>query len=235
MENTSIITEKLLALGEPSYRDFSASLMPTVDPATVIGIRMLALRKLASELYGTPEAELFCRTLPHVYFEEYNLHGCLIEKRRSYEAVIEGLEALLPYIDNWATCDMISPPVFKRRPPALIDQICIWLETDRTYTIRFGLRTLIAHYLDDGFAPFVLELAASVRSENYYLRMMVAWFFATALAKQYDAALLYIAEKRLAPWTHNKAIQKALESRRVPDAHKAHLRTLRYRSIDDHV
>ena len=177
MENTSIITEKLLALGEPSYRDFSASLMPTVDPATVIGIRMPALRKLASELYGTPEAELFCRTLPHVYFEEYNLHGCLIEKRRSYEAVIEGLEALLPYIDNWATCDMISPPVFKRRPPALIDQICIWLETDRTYTIRFGLRTLMAHYLDDGFAPFVLELAASVRSENYYLRMMVAWFF----------------------------------------------------------
>ena len=131
--------------------------------------------------------------------------------------------------------DMISPPVFKRRPPALIDQICIWLETDRTYTIRFGLRTLMAHYLDDGFAPFVLELAASVRSENYYLRMMVAWFFATALAKQYDATLLYIAEKRLAPWTHNKAIQKALESRRVPDAHKAHLRTLRYRSIDDHV
>lgn len=113
MENTSIITEKLLALGEPSYRDFSASLMPTVDPATVIGIRMPALRKLASELYGTPEAELFCRTLPHVYFEEYNLHGCLIEKRRSYEAVIEGLEALLPYIDNWATCDMISPPVFQ--------------------------------------------------------------------------------------------------------------------------
>ena len=192
MENTSIITEKLLALGEPSYRDFSASLMPTVDPATVIGIRMPALRKLGIRIIRAPRSGIVlpdaCRT---VYFEEYNLHEALIESG-GYKAVIEGLEALLPYIDNWATCDMISPPVFKRQPPALIDQICIWLETDRTYTIRFGLRTLMAHYLDDGFAPFVLELAASVRSENYYLRMMVAWFFATALAKQYDAtAALY--------------------------------------------
>ena len=193
------------------------------------------LRRLAAELADTPEAEAFCQTLPHRYFEEYNLHGCLLEKRRSYDAVIEGLDALLPYVDNWATCDMISPPVFKKRPPALIGQIRVWLASDRIYTVRFGLRTLMAHFLDDAFAPSVLELAAAVRSEEYYLRMMVAWFFATALAKQYDAALPYIRECRLDVWTHNKAIQKAVESRRIPDGTKAYLRTLRRKNTAEHV
>ena len=137
MDKTSAVTEvteKLLALADPAYRDFSAALTPTVDPSAIIGVRMPALRRLAAELADTPEAEAFCQTLPHRYFEEYNLHGCLLEKRRSYDAVIEGLDALLPYVDNWATCDMISPPVFKKRPPALIGQIRVWLASDRIYT-----------------------------------------------------------------------------------------------------
>ena len=201
--------------------------MPTVDPDTVIGVRMPALRKLVKDFAETPEAAEFLKALPHRYYEENNLHGLLISAMRDYDRAVAALDAFLPYVDNWATCDLIRPKVFQKHLPELLEKIQVWLASDHTYTVRFGLEMLMTCYLDDAFRPEYLELAAGVRSGEYYVNMMIAWYFATALAKQYDAALPYLRERRLDPWTHNKAIQKAIESCRVTDEQKAYLRTLK--------
>ena len=201
--------------------------MPTVDPDTVIGVRMPALRKLAKDFAETPEAAEFLKALPHRYYEENNLHGLLISAMRDYDRAVAALDAFLPYVDNWATCDLIRPKVFQKHLPELLEKIQVWLASDHTYTVRFGLEMLMTCYLDDAFRPEYLELAAGVRSGEYYVNMMIAWYFATALAKQYDAALPYLRERRLDPWTHNKAIQKAIESCRVTGEQKAYLRTLK--------
>lgn len=209
------------------YKEFQAKLMPTVDPDTVIGVRTPELRKYAGELAGTPAAEAFLEELPHAYYEENNLHGFLLEKVKDYDRAMAYVEGFLPYIDNWATCDMVCPKVFGKHLPELLEKIRVWIRSGETYTVRFGLGMLMRFYLDGAFRPEYLELAAGVRSEEYYVNMMTAWYFATALAKQYRAALPYLQECRLDPWTHNKAIQKALESARVSPEHKAFLRTLR--------
>jgi 3-methyladenine DNA glycosylase AlkD len=201
--------------------------MPTVNPETVIGVRTPDLRKLAKEFSKTPEALEFLKILPHRYYEENNLHGFLIETIRDYDIAIDAVDAFLPYIDNWATCDLISPKVFKKHLPELYGKIKVWLKSDRTYTVRFGIGMLMSFYLDDNFRPEMPELVAGIRSDEYYINMMIAWYFATALAKQYDAALPYIQEKRLDKWTHNKAIQKAIESYRISDETKAYLRALK--------
>ena len=201
--------------------------MPTVDPDTVIGVRMPALRKLVKDFAETPEAAEFLKALPHRYYEENNLHGLLISAMRDYDRAVAALDAFLPYVDNWATCDLIRPKVFQKHLPELLEKIQVWLASDHTYTVRFGLEMLMTCYLDDAFRPEYLELAAGVRSGEYYVNMMIAWYFATALAKQYDAALPYLRERRLDPWTHNKAIQKAIESCRVTGEQKAYLRTLK--------
>ncbi len=201
--------------------------MPTVDPDTVIGVRMPALRKLAKDFAETPEAAEFLQALPHRYYEENNLHGLLISAMRDYGEAVAALDAFLPCVDNWATCDLIRPKVFQKHLPELLEKIEVWLASDRTYTVRFGLEMLMTFYLDNAFRPEYLEMAAGVRSGEYYVNMMIAWYFATALAKQYDAALPYLRERRLDPWTHNKAIQKAIESCRVTDEQKAYLRTLK--------
>ena len=201
--------------------------MPTVDPDTVIGVRMPALRKLAKDFAETPEAAEFLKALPHRYYEENNLHGLLISAMRDYDRAVAALDAFFPYVDNWATCDLIRPKVFQKHLPELLEKIQVWLASDHTYTVRFGLEMLMTCYLDDAFRPEYLELAAGVRSGEYYVNMMIAWYFATALAKQYDAALPYLRERRLDPWTHNKAIQKAIESCRVTGEQKAYLRTLK--------
>lgn len=201
--------------------------MPTVDPDTVIGVRMPALRKLAKDFAETPEAAEFLQALPHRYYEENNLHGLLISAMRDYGEAVAALDAFLPCVDNWATCDLIRPKVFQKHLPELLEKIEVWLASDRTYTVRFGLEMLMTCYLDDAFCPEYLELAAGVRSGEYYVNMMIAWYFATALAKQYDAALPYLRERRLDPWTHNKAIQKAIESCRVTDEQKVYLRILK--------
>jgi len=221
------IRQRLFELADLEYKEFSSKLTPTVDPETVIGVRTPELRKLAKELARAPQAEEFLKILPHRYFEENNLHGFLIETIRDYDAAINAVEAFLPYIDNWATCDLMSPKVFKKHLPELYERIKTWLKSDRTYTVRFGIEMLMSFYLDNAFQPEMLNLVAEIRSEEYYVNMMIAWYFATALAKQPDAAMPFIVERRLEKWTHNKAIQKAIESFRISNEAKTYLRTLK--------
>ena len=219
--------QRLFALQDLSYRDFQAKLIPTVDQETVIGIRTPALRKLARELAKGEDVQSFLDGLPHQYYDENNLHAFLIEQCKDFDRTVALLDAFLPYVDNWATCDLCSPKVFAKHLPELLPHIMRWTASNQTYTIRFGLEMLMRYYLDGAFQPAYLELAASLRSEEYYVNMMIAWFFATALAKQYDAALPYLAERRLEAWTHNKTIQKAVESNRISPEQKGYLITLR--------
>lgn len=220
-----MVQDRLFELQDLKYRDFQCKLMPTVAPETVIGIRTPALRKLAKELARHPDCGNFLRILPHKYYEENNLHGYILATMKDFDSVIEGLNRFLPYVDNWATCDTMSPKVFKKHLPELLPHIRRWIAAGETYTIRFGIGMLMRFYLDEAFQPEYLEWIAAVRSEEYYVNMMVAWYFATALAKQYDAALPYITHYRLDTWTHNKAIQKAIESYRITDEQKVLLRT----------
>lgn len=221
------IQSQLFELQDVEYREFQRKLMPTVNPETVIGVRTPELRKLAKEFSKTPEAEEFIKILPHKYYEENNLHGFLIEAIKDYDQVIKAIDGFLPYVDNWATCDLMSPKVFKKHMPELYDKIKVWLKSDWTYTVRFGIEMLMSFFLDDHFQPEMPDLVAEIRSQEYYVNMMIAWYFATALAKQYDAVLPYIKEQRLDKWAHNKAIQKAIESYRISDEAKAYLRTLK--------
>jgi 3-methyladenine DNA glycosylase AlkD len=227
MSCTDEIQHRLFELQDLKYKEFQCKLMPTINPEIVIGVRTPDLRKLAKAFSKTPEASEFLKILPHRYYEENNLHGFLIETIKDFDAVVALVDAFLPYIDNWATCDLMSPKVFKKHLPELYEKIKVWLESDQTYTVRFGIEMLMSFYLDENFKPEMLELVADVRSDEYYINMMIAWYFATALAKQYDAALPYIQEQRLEKWTHNKAIQKAIESYRISDEAKAYLRTLK--------
>jgi 3-methyladenine DNA glycosylase AlkD len=222
----------LFAMQDASYRDFQCALMPTVDPATVIGVRTPALRRFAKELRGTPQASAFLQALPHRYYEENNLHAFLIEQLGNYDATIAALDRFLPFVDNWATCDMMRPKIFAAHREELLLHIPHWLSSDHPYTVRFGIEMLMVFYLDDAhFRSEYLQWVADVSGEDYYVRMMVAWYFATALAMQYDAALPYLRNNRLEIWTHNKAIQKAVESRRLTDAQKNDLRKLRRKSL----
>jgi len=222
-----VLREKLFACRDLKYKEFNSKLIPTVDPKTVIGIRTPELRKLSKEFAKTVEAAEFIKCLPHKYYEENNVHGFIIEAEKDYDAAVAKLEDFLPYIDNWATCDLISPKAFKKHLPQLLEKIKEWTKSDHIYTVRFGIGMLMRHYLDDEFKSEYLEIPAQVQSEEYYVNMMIAWYFATALGKQYDAALLYIENARLGKWTHNKAIQKAIESYRVTAEHKMYLRTLK--------
>ena len=219
--------ERLFALRDEAYRAFQCKLIPTVDPARVIGVRAPQLHRLAKELRGTDEAAAFLRALPHESIDADILHGLLISAIRDADACIEALDAFLPYVDNWATCDLLSPKCFAKHPPRLLGDIRRWMASDRTYTVRFGIGMLLQFYLGDAFDEAHLRWVADVRSDEYYVKMMVAWYFATALDRQFDAALPYIQRQELEPWTHNKAIQKAIESQRVPLERKEALRALR--------
>ncbi len=221
------VRERLFSLQDVEYRDFHAKLMPTVDPATIIGVRTPALRKLAKEFAKTAEAAEFLRILPHQYYEENNLHGFLIERIGDFEQTVAAIDVFLPFVDNWATCDLMSPKVFKKHLPELFKKIKEWMASPHTYTCRFGMGMLMSYFLDEAFQPECLEMVAAVDSDEYYVKMMVAWFFATAMHKQYDAAIPFIEKRRLRPWTHNKTIQKAIESYRITDAQKQYLRTLK--------
>ena len=223
------IQSRLFALRDDNYRDFQSKLIPTVDAGTMIGVRTPELRALAKELSRREGIEDFLRALPHRWFDENQLHAFLVSGMKDYARCMEELCRFLPYVDNWATCDQMSPKVFQKHRPELLVKIREWLASGETYTVRFALGMLMEHFLDGDFDGTCLELAAGVRSEEYYVNMMTAWFFATALAKQYDAALPYIEERRLDAWTHNKAIQKAVESRRITDERKAWLKSQRIR------
>ena len=221
------ILQRIFALQDLKYRDFQAKLMPTVDKSTIIGVRTPELRKLAREFSKREGVGAFLDALPHTYYDENNLHGFILCEEKDFDRVIARLDAFLPYVDNWATCDLLSPKVFKKHKAELLPHIRRWLASGKVYTIRFGIEMLMSHYLDEDFVPEYLEWVAAVKSEEYYVNMMIAWYFATALAKQYDATLPYLTQRRLAPWTHNKAIQKAIESYRITDGQKAYLRTLK--------
>ena len=226
-EYLNVISEELFALQDTEYQVFQSKLMPTIPPETVIGVRTPLLRKLAKELAGTPQAEHFLQSLPHRYYEENNLHAFLIEKIRDYDTALAETERFLPYINNWATCDCFCPKVFAKHKEELLISIRRWLGSDQTYTVRYAMGMLMRYYLDEDFQPEYLAWVAGVHSEEYYLNMMRAWYFATALAKQPDAALPWLTDRRLDVWTHNKTIQKAAESYRIPPEMKQQLRELR--------
>ena len=221
------IQQRLFALQDAGYRDFHAALMPTVDKALVIGVRMPALRALARELKGTEQAAAFMAELPHRYYEENNLHAALIGHIRDFDGCMAALEIFLPYVDNWATCDMMNPRALAKDKAALLERIRLWLQSSHTYTVRFGMGMLMRYFLEENFREEYLALVASVRSEEYYVRMMQAWYFATALAKQYEAAVTYLEQRRLGAWVHNKTIQKARESYRISDEQKEYLKSLK--------
>ena len=223
----SEFTARLMELREEAFADFLRKLLPTVAPERVIGVRSPALRALAKEWAGTPEAEAFLGRLPHGYFDENQLHAFLISREKDFARCLARVEAFLPFVDNWATCDQLSPAVFRKRRRELLPPIRRWLASDRPYTVRFAVGMLMANYLDGDFDPAYLAWAGSIRSEEYYINMMIAWYFATALAKQYDAALPWLTERRLPSWVHGKTIQKAVESNRIPPERKAYLKTLR--------
>lgn len=221
------VQKRLFGLSDSEYKKFNCGLIPNVSPDTVIGVRTPELHRLADELSGTPSESEFLSMLPHTYYEENNVHGFLIARMKDYERVISELERFLPYVDNWATCDLLSPGIFKKHLPQLYEKIKLWIESDRTYTVRFAVRMLMNFYLDGAFIDEHAELVVSIHSDEYYINMMRAWYFATALAKQYEAVVSYIEKQRLDIWTHNKTIQKAIESRRISDTAKQYLRTLK--------
>ena len=212
-----LVQKMLFENQDKNYADFQAKLIPTVARDTIIGVRTPVLRKLAKEFAKTEDAKVFIKMLPHQCYEENNLHGFIIETFKDFEETVSAVEDFLPIVDNWATCDIVSPKVFKKNPQKLLPYIKTWIKTDKTYTIRFGIETLMSVYLDDNFLPEYLELVANVRSEEYYVNMMIAWYFATALAKQWDTVIPFLREKRLPKWTHNKTIQKAIESYRITE------------------
>lgn len=218
------LQKKLFAMQDLSYRDFHAKLMPTIDKEKIIGIRTPQLRKFAKEFAKTEASERFLNDLPHQYYEENNMHGFLLEMEKDYAQLIEQLDKFLTYVDNWATCDMMRPKVFKEHLSELLLKVEEWLSSGHTYTVRYGIGILLSYYLDEAFQTKFLERVAKIRSEEYYVNMMIAWYFATALAKQYEATLPYIVEQRLDTWTHNKAIQKAIESYRITKEQKEYLR-----------
>lgn len=224
--------ERLFSLADPAYRDFHASLMPTVDKDRIIGVRTPDVRRLAREWHGRKEAAAFLDILPHGYYEENNLHGFLLEYEKDFAAALEGMERFLPFIDNWATCDMVDPKVFGRHREALFPHILNWLESPHPYTVRYGLGQLMRRFLDDEYLPRSLALTCRIARtrEEYYIRMMCAFLLATACAQYPEEIIQLLRERRLDVWTHNKTIQKAIESRRIEEKTlKPLLRSLRRR------
>lgn len=227
---TQNIRDRLFGLRDLHYQAFHSRLMPTVPPETVIGVRVPVLRKLAKQLTGTQEAEAFLHDLPHAYYEENNLHAFLLEPIVDYPIALAETERFLPYIDNWATCDSFCPKIFAKHREELLEPVQRWLNAEHPYTVRYGIEMLMRYYLEEAFRPEYLNWVAGVQREEYYVNMMRAWYFATALAKQPQETLPWLTEKRLDGWTHNKTIQKALESARVTPENKRALRELRIRS-----
>ncbi|MBR2877381.1 MAG: DNA alkylation repair protein [Clostridia bacterium] len=224
------ITTHLFSLQDISYKEFNSKLIPSVNKDDVIGVRIPELRRYAKELKGTSESTEFLNSLPHKYTEEYNLHALLLEYIKSYGDTINALNKFLPYVDNWATCDIMSMKVFKKHLDILPEQLDIWLNSPHTYTIRFAIKMYMTYYLDEGFNSEYMKKIAGVRSDEYYVNMMIAWYFATALAKQYDSAIKLLENKELPVWVHNKTIQKAVESYRITAKQKEYLKSLKIKN-----
>lgn len=218
---------RLRSLSDPPYADFQRKLTPGLAPDAFLGVRVPALRKLASQLTKDGLREAFLDELPHGYYDENLLHAILLSGEKDYGRCMERIDAFLPYVDNWAVCDALRPKVFAKHHRELLPECERWVRSRETYTVRFGLDTLMSEFLDGDFKASYLELAASVESEEYYVRMMQAWYFATALAKQWEATIPYLEQRRLESWTHAKTIQKAVESYRITEEQKHYLRSLK--------
>ena len=226
----SEIRAELERLQDIQYREMQIRIIPTVKPEHIIGVRTPELRQLAKQVARDGAAEEFLENLPHRYFEENQLHAFILSEMKDPSECMEELERFLPYIDNWATCDQLSPKCFRKYPESLPEKIREWMAAEETYVIRFGIGMLMQHFLDDRFDPVYLQQVSEVQSQEYYVNMMIAWYFATALAKQTEAALPYLEQYQLDPWVHNKTIQKAVESYRISDPLKEYIRTLRVKN-----
>lgn len=224
---TPPLSNKLHTMADPVYKEFQAKLVPTVSPDTIIGVRTPDIRRLAKELFKDPARDEFLNDLPHKYYEENLLHFFVIALFKDIDECVTHVDNFLHYVDNWAVSDQSSPQVFKKHHDRMKVEARKWVDSSHVYTARFGIRVFMNEFLDDDFSTEYLDLISQKNGDDYYLKMMVAWYFATALAKQYDATIPYIENHKLPVWTHNKAIQKALESYRVTDEHKAYLRTLK--------
>ena len=224
---TDEIRDELFRLQDAKYRDFQRKLIPTVPPEKVIGVRTPALRAMAKQVGKREDIGAFLEDLPHTYFDENQLHAFILSGMKDYAECLSAVDRFLPYVDNWATCDQLSPKVFRKHKPELLTSVRKWIASGETYTVRFGVGMLMEHFLDGDFDPVYLETVAAIRSEEYYVRMIAAWYFATALAKQYESALPFLEGRRLDVWTHNKTIQKAVESYRITPEQKAFLRGLK--------
>lgn len=220
------IVKELFEMQDEKYRDFQSALIPGSDLEKVIGIRTPLLRKYAKNL-PLEDAKAFLLELPHEYFDENQLHAFIVSEIKDIDACIKEVNTFLPYVDNWATCDQMSPVIFKKHKDKLLVEVKRWIASSETYTVRFGIKMLMQHFLDEDFNLEYLEMVAKIQSEEYYVKMMIAWYFATALAKQYDSVIPFIEEGRLEKWTHNKAIQKSIESYRITTEQKKYLRTLK--------
>ena len=227
MAEMTKLQKQLFELQDLKYRDFHSKLMPETDKETVIGIRTPVLRKFAKEFAGTSEAEAFLRQLPHRYYEENNLHMMLITGIKDYEKCMEEIQRFLPCIDNWATCDYPAPKCFARHKDQVLEEAKRWISSGETYVIRYGIGMLMRLFLDEDFSSEYLEMAAAVQSQEYYVNMMIAWYFATALAKQWDATVPYIEQHKLSDWVHRKTVQKAVESYRITPEQKEYLKGFR--------
>ena len=225
--NKQDLYNKLKSLQDLKYRDLQLGIIPDADPESVIGVRTPELRNIAKEILRSGEYREFLKELPHEYFEENQLHAFIISGIKDMDECIMEMEKFLPYVDNWATCDQMSPKVFKKHKEDLLSHIKEWIRSEKTYTVRFGVGMLMEHFLDEDYDPEYPAMVAGIRSGEYYINMMIAWYFATALAKQYESVLPFIEGKKLDDWTHNKAIQKSVESRRITDEQKAYLRSLK--------
>ena len=228
--NREKIVEELFRMQDKDYALMQTKIIPTVAADRIIGVRTPALRTFAKSLYKDSDIDAFLSSVPHQYFDEDQLHAFILSLEKNFDKCIAEVDAFLPYIDNWATCDQLSPKVFKKETEKLLPHIQSWIKSDRTYTVRFAIGMLMQHFLDERFDVKYADLAAAVRSEEYYVNMMIAWYFATALAKQYESILPYLEEKRLDDWVHNKAIQKSVESYRITDEQKTYLKTLKVRN-----
>ena len=221
------ILSRLFELQDEDYKEMQYRIIPSLDEERIIGVRTPALRRLAKEIEKDEDTALFLEDLPHEYFDENQLHAFLICLEKDFDVCLKQVETFLPYIDNWATCDQLSPKVFKKNKEKLLPHIYEWIASDRFFTIRFGIGMLMQHFLDEDFKIEYAELVAPIYSDDYYVNMMIAWYFATALAKQYEKVLPILEESRMMPWAQNMTIQKCVESKRVPEEHKAYLRTLK--------
>ena len=221
------IVDRLFELRDEEYAAFQSKSIPNIMPESIIGVRVPAVRELAKQLVKEKAYSEFLNELPHKYYDENMLHAAILTEIRNFDEVLSEVDKFLPYVDNWAVCDTMKPKPFKKNRDILIKKIKIWSASDKEYTCRFGLEMLMNHFLDEDFVPEYLEIPAVVRSEKYYVNMMIAWLFATSLAKQWDATLPYIKNNRLDVWTHNKSIQKAKESYRITPEQKELLNKLK--------